>query len=266
MISVIVPCYNSGEFLHEAVASVFQSSHQDFELIIVDDGSTDKVTLQVIDELKAKEKVTVLHQPNKGVGSARNYGVAHAKGEFLLFLDADNRIRTDYMSDALTAFSGNSSLGVVYGKPYFFNHLGDAPKRFTTRPYSFDSLLVGNYIDMCALVRKEAFEEVNGFDASNQLFGWEDWDLWIRMGLTRWQFQFLDKVLYDYRVHEQSTMAQLSKSNYDKKVAYMGAKYGHIYFSKMKQYFPIASGMSKNPFKYVLVYLLSRYILKKSTS
>lgn len=264
MVSIIIPCYNSRDFLLEAVESCFKSSFQDFEILIVNDGSTDQLTLSNLESLATRDKVRVFHQSNQGVGKARNTGAAHAKGDYLFFLDSDNRVRPEYIREAVQAMRDRLHVAVVYAKPYFFNEEGEAPSRFTARPYSFDALLVGNFIDMCALVRRSTFEQVKGFDESKQLYGWEDWDLWIRIGLADWGFYFIDKVHYDYRVEESSMMGKMTQDLYDKKIAYLTAKHGPVFFSRMKQYYPVIACLRTKPFRFFLVYIFRKYILRKS--
>ena len=265
MVSIIIPCFNSGDFLLEAVESCFRSYFKEIEILIVNDGSTDDLTISHLEGFEKSKKVSVLHQTNQGVANARNYGVKHAKGHFLFFLDADNRIRPEYIGEAVAVMNTRPEVAVVYGKPYFFNETGEAPKRFTARPYSLDSLLVGNYIDMCALVRREAFDQVNGFDESRNLHGWEDWDLWVRIGLKKWGFYFLDKVLYEYRVEENSMMGKMTQDLYSEKLAYFTAKHSQVIFSRMKHYYPAVLGLRTRPFRFFVSFLVKKFILRKKT-
>lgn len=119
MISIIIPCFNSGIFLREAVESCLQTKIQDFEIIVVNDGSSDHTTLEIL-KGDWPQKVIILSQSNKGASSARNYGANQAKGDFLFFLDSDNRIRPDYLTKAVQAIQKHAEIGVVYAKPFFF--------------------------------------------------------------------------------------------------------------------------------------------------
>src|SRR5882724_10030009 len=94
-ISVVIPCYNHGAYLPEAISSVFKLNRDDVELIVVDDGSTDELTCKEINLLVGKG-IKVLRQSNKGLGAARNAGIKIARGEFILPLDSDNRIQESY--------------------------------------------------------------------------------------------------------------------------------------------------------------------------
>ncbi len=156
LVSIIIPCFNSGPFLLEALASCRESTFKDFEVIVVNDGSTDLETISILEDIELNGFVKVLMKGNEGPASARNLGVKNSIGEFLLFLDSDNRIRPDYLSKVLSIIQRDSTIGVVYSKPSFF---GDVPldfNPFVVEDFSSDRVLSGNYIDMCCLGRKEA--------------------------------------------------------------------------------------------------------------
>lgn len=264
-VSVIIPCYNSGKYLEEAIFSVLHSGFQDFEVIVINDGSFDIQTLQILNRLRDLEFVSVFNKGQGGPASARNLGVVYARGEFLLFLDSDNRIQTDFLNSAVQVIHKNCQLGVVYAKPVFFGFEGyQESNRFYVRDYSFDALLSGNYVDMCSLVRKKAFLEVGGFDESQELFFGEDWDLWIRIAQAGWKFYFLDKVLFDYRIRKGSLMDQVDAEKRDRTLHYLGTKHGFLIHQRYRQYFRVLEKIQAKPFTYFLRILYYKYILRKS--
>jgi glycosyltransferase involved in cell wall biosynthesis len=229
----------------------------------VDDGSTDYKTIQLIKHKKWPEIVKIIYKSNGGPASARNYGVHHSKGDFLLFLDSDNLIRPDYLKRAMTLISQKSDLGVVYTKPAFFGANQADAVRFEVREFNFDALLAGNYIDMCSLVRKEAFLEVGGFDEHSDLVGWEDADLWIRLAQTRWKFKFLDEILFDYRVREDSLMGLANQQTKERVQKYLGAKHGFVIHQRYRQYFRVLDQIQKKPFSYFLRILYYKFIKRQ---
>ncbi|SKB70578.1 Glycosyltransferase involved in cell wall bisynthesis [Parapedobacter luteus] len=211
-ISIITPCYNSGDFLQDAVDSVmqYQGIHR-YELIIVDDGSTDESTLQILRHLATQQSITVIHQDNKGPAGARNTGCRAAKGEYLLFLDSDNKIEPRYIDAGIDILRNKAEIGVVYSDAHFF---GDGSRKsFKTRPFDIDRLLLGNYIDMCAVVRKAAWESVNGFDESRNIVAHEDWDFWLNLYEKDWGFQYIDRRLFYYRIREASLISSVRNSD-----------------------------------------------------
>ena len=105
-VSVIIPCYNHGEYLDEAVESVLTQTYQNFEIIIVDDGSTDQSTIDLL-KVYRKPKTRVIRTDNQGLASARNNGIKEAKGEYILPLDADDKIGKEYLKKAVKILDEN---------------------------------------------------------------------------------------------------------------------------------------------------------------
>ncbi|MFT5824257.1 MAG: glycosyltransferase involved in cell wall biosynthesis [Crocinitomix sp.] len=261
MISIIIPCFNSGQFLKDAIESIKNSGNITVETIIVNDGSTDDFTIDFLGELEGKG-IKVIHQDNQGPAAARNKGVNHSKGEYLLFLDSDNKVRPEYVKTAKAILDSFVDVGVVYAKPHFIGSVNDSSIRFNTHSFSFDALLAGNYIDMCSLVRRQAFLEVNGFDEERDLIGWEDADLWIRIAQTRWKFYFIDEVLFDYRVRTDSLMGVADQNKRELMLNYLGKKHGFIIHQRYRQYFRLMEKIQEQPFSYFLRILFYKYILR----
>jgi len=112
-VSVIIPCFNQGHFLAESIGSVLASDHDDLEIIVVDDGSTDPTTITLLEQL-AYPKTRLLRQENRGLAAARNYGITEAHGSYILPLDADDRIGPQYISQAVAALEADQHLGIIY--------------------------------------------------------------------------------------------------------------------------------------------------------
>jgi glycosyltransferase involved in cell wall biosynthesis len=264
LVSIIIPCFNLGTVLLEALESCRNSKFQDFEILVVDDGSTDIWTAEILSQIQDSISLSVLRKRNGGASSARNFGVKEAKGEFLLFLDSDNRIRPDYMTQAVQAIQLNAEIGVVYAKPFFFGFEGtQESSRFEVRDFSLDSLLAGNYVDMCSLVRKKAFLEVEGFDENREIFFGEDWDLWIRLAQSGWKFHLLDEVLFEYRIRKGSLMDQLDCQKRERTLIYFGTKHGFLIHQRYRQYFRVMEKIQKNPISYFFRMLYYKYILRE---
>jgi len=261
LLSVITPCYNSGKYLVEAIDSVIQCKQNDCEVIIVDDGSTDLYTLEVLNSLE-HQGCKIVKQENFGPASARNAGVKNSNGEFLLFLDSDNKIRPEYIRKGIGVLRAKPSVGVVYAKANFFGI--DLPKpRFTPMKFDFDSILIGNYIDMCSIVRKKVWEELHGFDENRTLIGYEDWEFWIRVGLSSWSFEYIDEILFDYRVRDNSLMAVIDTERKNKAVEYISHKHSSAIFKRYKYYYRLNARFQKNPLLYFLKLCYCNYILGK---
>lgn len=209
LVSIVIPCYNSGQYLPEALASVEASDDGHLhEVIIVNDGSTDLATLTLLAQLE-QQGYAVLHQLNMGPAAARNTGVRFAQAEYILFLDSDNMIRPYFIGTALALFARYPAVGVVHGQPNFFGD--DVKSRFLARPFDRFSILSNNYIDICSMMRKDVWQEVGGLDEERLLIGHEDWDFWIRVSMTAWEFYFVKQILFDYRVSNHSLVAQANQ-------------------------------------------------------
>jgi len=210
-VSIVIPCYNHGVMLREALASVEQVRNANLlEVIIVDDGSSEAETTRILDEA-TKAGYSVVSQPNRGPGAARNTGIRLAKGEFILPLDSDNRIRDVYLDEGVSLLKNNLSVGVIYADAEFF---GERSGRWYVPHFNLLSLIRGNFIDTCALYRKKLWEEVGGYDEQIICMGWEDWDFWLRVTCHGGAFVHLSKIAFDYRVRKDSVIVKLIGFDY----------------------------------------------------
>ena len=192
-ISVIVPAYNAGTFISEALASIRRQTLAPLEVIVVDDGSTDDTAAQVA---AAELDVRYEYQPNQGPAAARNRGLALARGELLAFLDADDVWPTDKLALQMEGLQTAPDAPLVMGHIQF---LRKAPGEacFTLEPTAQLAMLVG-----CLLARREAFERVGGFDPALRMSEDTDWFIRAReVGLAITQVP--ETVLY-YRRHAAS--------------------------------------------------------------
>jgi glycosyltransferase involved in cell wall biosynthesis len=236
-VSIIIPCYNSGEFLPDALDSVMDyNGRNTYEVLVIDDGSSDAHTLTVLESIKQKAQDKVLHQTNKGPAAARNTGVRNASADFLLFLDSDNKIQsTKFIDSALRVMRKDNRIGVFHGNPAFF---GTKTKgHFESSPFDLRKMLYCNHIDMCSMVRKAAWIDVGGFDENRLIIGHEDWDLWLAIFTKGWTFYHFDEAIFEYRIRQGSLVKQASKpEEYKKMQAYIMAKHAgllHKYYREL---------------------------------
>ena len=204
-VSIVIPCYNHGAMLREALASVEKVRNENLiEVIIVDDGSSEAETTQILNEV-AEAGYCVVAQPNRGPGAARNTGIRLAKGEFILPLDSDNRLRDVYLNEGVSLLRRNPIVGVVYADAEYF---GERSGRWYVPDFNLLSLIRMNFIDACALYRKRLWEEVGGYDEQMICMGVEDWDLWLRLAFHGSTFVHLPKIGFDYRVRSHSMIVK----------------------------------------------------------
>lgn len=261
IVSIIIPCFNTGVFLPEALQSVIDARLDKYEIVIVNDGSKDENTLSILKSINLPQ-VKIIHQENQGLGAARNFGVKNSSGYILFFLDSDNRLRKGYFEKALKVFVANPKVGIVYAKPVFFGE--SSVPRFESRDFNFDALLAGNYIDACAFVRRDAFEAIGGFDESRELKISEDWEFWIRLAQTSWGFHFLDEELFDYRIRKDSMIGEQDQIKIENTLNYIGKKHGYVFHRYYRRYFKFVNLIEKKPFTFFLKIIYYKYILRKS--
>jgi len=205
-VSIVIPCYNHGAMLREALASVEQVRNPNVvEVIIVDDGSSKAETLRILNEV-AEAGHRVVSQPNRGPGAARNAGIRLAKGEFILPLDTDNRLRDVYLNEGVSLLKTNPSIGVIYTDAEYF---GERTDRWHVPEFNLLSLIRMNFIDACALYRKKLWEELGGYDEQITCLGLEDWDFWLRAAFHDGSFLHLAKIGFDYRMRRDSLSVKI---------------------------------------------------------
>jgi GT2 family glycosyltransferase len=226
-VSVVIPCYNQGEFILEAIASVEDSCELVPEIIVVNDGSTDARSLEIFDHLK-QQGYHVIDSDNQGLSAARNLGIQQAQGHYILPLDADNRIAPHYLSRAAKILDQDPRIGVVYGNPEFF---GEAQGTRDIPALSIRKLLLGNYIDACAVFRRRVWEDCQGFDPKiPEKLGYEDWDFWLGAIEAKWEFHHLDAVMFYYRIRSNSMVSACNlPENREKLFRYICTKHSKLY-------------------------------------
>lgn len=204
-VSVIIPCYNQGAYLDEAVDSVLSQTFRDFEIIIVNDGSSDEATNRLLAEY-SRPMTRVMVTPNQGPSAARNNGIREAAGEYLLPLDADDRIAPTYLEQAVAVLDGRPEVGIVYCRGEKFG-AGSGP--WMAADFSLRGMLVGNLIFCSAFFRKRAWEQAGGYRESMK-HGWEDWDFWLSLIEAGCEIYRIPQVLFQYRIKERSRTTELS--------------------------------------------------------
>jgi glycosyltransferase involved in cell wall biosynthesis len=205
-VSVIIPVYNGEKFIRSAIESVLNQTYSDWEIIVVDDGSTDQ-SREIISGLKGP--LTYIYQENSGVAIARNHGFLHSQGKFIAFLDQDDRWYANKLEAQVAALEQHANIGVVYsdvdaidesGLVTETRSLGDKASlsflRFfpeVPRPHPFPSTV---------LMRREIFSLAGMFDPVFKRNGHEDTELWFRIAKKDLgQFQFSPESLAQRRHH-----------------------------------------------------------------
>jgi glycosyltransferase involved in cell wall biosynthesis len=199
-VSIVIPCYNHARFLPDAIRSALTQSHDDVEVIVVDDGSTD-------DSARVAEGrgVRVVRQANQGLAAARNTGLAVSTGNMLIFLDADDRLRPDAARAGMAALQRRPDAMLALGRCLLIDEFGTPLATEQPRVTSgfYEELLRRNYIWTPALVafRRRIFDEVGGFDP--RVNPSADYDMYLRIARHH-EFVPHDTVVAEYRQHGTS--------------------------------------------------------------
>ena len=212
--TVVMPAYNAGAYLSQTIESVLSQTFTDFDLIVIDDGSTDDTGVIAAKYQKLDSRVKLLRQSNQGVSATRNKGINYSNSKYIAFIDADDKWFPDNLKLHLEHLEKNPDLGISYAKVEFLNpdgkHTGKIARGRLTKLqpqhflYENPTMTVSNIV-----VRKQVFEEVGCFDCSMSYS--EDMNFLFRVACSHWRIEGLDKVLLGYRTTQGGLSSQLYK-------------------------------------------------------
>jgi glycosyltransferase involved in cell wall biosynthesis len=207
--SIITALYNHGAEITEALDSLVISDDLDFEIIVVDDGSTDGSADAVVEWGRGHPEVRLLllaHPINRGLPAARNSALDFAQGEYCFVLDADNAVYRNGLGDLVAALHSDPDASFAYG--ILSSHKVGKPYGLVSFfPWEPLKLRHGNYIDAMALFRTRALRLMKGYATDRRLYGWEDYDLFCRFAEASCRGVFVDKIVASYRVSDTSMLA-----------------------------------------------------------
>ncbi|HOS82944.1 MAG TPA: glycosyltransferase [Methanolinea sp.] len=210
LVSIIIPTYNRASFLIRAIESIFDQTYKNYEIIIIDDGSTDSTKDIMSKYLNNVNYIRILHSGIPAI--ARNIGIKHSKGEYIAFLDSDDYWCKDKLKKQLKLFNKNKNLGLVCSNAYKINENSKNiyfPKKRDNIKKSIFDLIEDNFvITSSCIIRKNILQSSGLFCEQNYLKGIEDYDLWLRIGLIS-EINYIEEPLCYYTIHNK----QLSKDN-----------------------------------------------------
>ena len=206
LVSVVIPAYNSSKWIAETLESVLAQDYAPFEVIVVDDGSTDN-TADVV--RRFGERVRYVFKPNGGQGSARNVGIREAHGAFIAFVDSDDLWAKKKLQLQVELLTKTALLWAYSDVDAFDNDSGNYLYSFSTKSKQYDGDVLGPLFLSCfiqspaPIVHRKIFEDVGYFDESKEIKNREDWDMWLRIS-TKYPICRISKPLAYYRVHTSS--------------------------------------------------------------
>jgi Glycosyl transferase family 2 len=201
-VSIVIPAYNAMTYLPDTLASVFQQTFSDFEVLLVDDGSTDSIRTWVRQTV-ADRRVKLLSQSNQGLSAARNTGITYSQSEYIAFLDADDLWHPTKLAEQVQWLDAHPTIGLSYTLTASIDSVGNPTGRVLGSAIAgnvLPQMLQRNIIDCpsSVLVRRQCFDRVGLFDRT--LRSVEDWDMWIRIAAV-YPFAVICKPLVYYRQH-----------------------------------------------------------------
>lgn len=258
LISVIVPCYNSGFTLKRTVLSIKKQTWIHKEIIVVNDGSTDEDTIEIIKEIEKDKIVRLINQENSGLASARNKGVKESSGKYLFFLDADDWIEPTALQLMYENLIENKNCGYVFTDIY----LEGERNGFLQKEYNLFEQLFLNQIPYSIFISKKDFIN-NGFYDENMKLGYEDWELNLRLASNNLIGKRLPLALFHYDVKNTGMLLSKSIKNHIKIWKVIKRKNKKLYF--IKNLFSYWREWRKEPssyplFIYFLWFLMTKFL------
>lgn len=203
LVSVIIPCYNDGNYIEEAIKSINNQEYKNIEIIVVDDGSDSK-TKQVLNRIK-QQNLKLITQKNAGPSVARNVAIKEAKGEYILTLDADDFFESSFISKAVLILNKEIKVGMVSCNGRIFSKKNKEESFIIPTGgginevfFSGKTFVIGNL-----LFRKQCWFDVNGYD-DKMKYGYEDWEFNIAVVKKGWKVHIIKEVLFNYRNKKNS--------------------------------------------------------------
>ncbi len=215
-VSVIIPTYNSAPFIVATIRSVLDQTYSNYEVVIVDDGSTDD-TLQVVNDFMSSscdfvDKILVFSKPNGGPASARNLAISNSTGQFIAFLDGDDLWTPNKLTEQVEFLECHPEVGMTFAEAVvFIEQSGQKEFRETigyTGKTSFCYLLLGDHIpNSTVMIRRECVDKIGLLNESRELVAVEDYEYWLRLAHS-FPIKGIAKQMAFYRVHGNNLMGE----------------------------------------------------------
>ena len=210
-ISIIIPCFNEGILLERCLNSAINQTWQNKEIVLVNDGSKNKITYEIIEKYRNISGVKIIEQINKGLPSARNLGGKNAKGNYLYFLDSDDWIEPETLENMFFFLKSNKEAGFIFSDIVLEGKFN----KKVQKEYNFFEQLFINQLPYCIFISKETWLKVGGYDEKMKS-GYEDWELNIRLGYNEKYGKRLALPLFHYNVSYSGMLLSKTSKRHSK--------------------------------------------------
>lgn len=232
LVTVIVPSYNHELYITKCIESIINQTYKNIELIVIDDGSTDK-SVDILKKLKSMHTFKLIeHKKNLGLSSTKNEGLSIAKGKYIAGCASDDYWELRKIEKQVSQMEKDSSIGICYGKTQAIDTSDtyiNGPKIFKAYSgYVFKRLLFSNFIPApTVLIRKDVYENVGAYDPEIKI---EDWYMWLKVAKV-YKIDYIDEVVAYYRQHDSNySKNYLTMLKYDLQIINLWKREGIMYF------------------------------------
>lgn len=209
LVTIAMPIYNYAKRLNPTLQSVYNQDYTNFEIILVNDGSTDEYCLKKLQSLESQDGIKIINKENTGVSSTRNVAVKEGSGDYILPLDADDMILPHYIKTGVNILRNNEKVSPVYCDTI---HVGEMQGLEKRPKWSQERMLSGPFIVNSSLYTRESYNDVGGYDENLQ--GWEDYHFWLKMMKKGYKGRHIPKGMFVYFHHEKDkTVSTEANSN-----------------------------------------------------
>lgn len=210
-VSVFIPCYNMGKYIEDAIQSVYSQTYRDYEIIVVDDGSTDEQTLGLLERIgKEHPDIRMFYKDNSGLSGAKNYGITRAVGEYIVCLDADDKLEPTYLEKTVGLMDFRKDDNIAFVTTWV-QEFGLRSNTWKTSGYDIPKLLITNTVHAGSIFRKDVWEKVGGFKKVGASY--EDWEFWMNIVENGYKWDIIEEPLFYYRIRKNSLLSSAQSSH-----------------------------------------------------
>lgn len=256
LVSFIIPYFNAGSTIQETIDSIFNQSYLNFDIWIVNDGSTDQSSIDKLKDFEGINDINVLHIENAGPSVARNIAIKLSAAEYIVNLDADDLILKQTIQSALKEMKKDAKVGVVYGDISFFGGENFIRKQ---GEFILQNQLLWNQVAICCLIKKNVFETVGYFDEELSRLGLEDWEFWLRVGSSNWSFCKMDEIHFQVRVLKDSRTFEVANQNLEKIKKIVASKHIDLWVKNYEEIFYQKKMLLETPDYKIGMFVLKPY-------
>ena len=256
-VSIIVPCYNQAQYLDECLQSVLEQTYENWECIIVNDGSPDDTEVVAKKWVEKDSRFQYLYKKNGGLSSARNAGIKIAKGEYILPLDAVDKIASNYCELAIQEFINDTDLKLVYCLAEKF---GDEQGLWQLPEFSLSLLASDNMIFCSAFFKKSDWEYIGGYDL-NMIYGLEDWEFWIHLLKNGGKTKRLEEICFFYRIKKISMIKKMDFTQSIFLKRYISVKHADFFVREFGSFHELNQKILKNESDFLIKIKSKKFLI-----